>query len=309
MSITPGRSAKKPTRTRCRVPLRHALVVTALAAALLVPLAASPAQAQVSPCNGGAGTCVDGFTFEHVRTSSGTLACDWTMRIDWGDGSVEDITYSTTAGERTTDRFPHRYAAPGIYRVVVTGSGTPSAEGAGSCTFSSSTENVEIPPEGSFVCLGRLATIVGTSRGETIRGTSGADVIVARGGNDTIDGRGGNDRICAGGGNDTVNGGDGVDGIEGGKGNDTIRGGNGIDVIDGGEGKDRIFGGADGDFLDGGPGKDRLDGGKGNDGLLGGAGRDKLFGRAGDDRLDGGDGSDKCKGNGGANTKTSCERK
>jgi Ca2+-binding RTX toxin-like protein len=106
-------------------------------------------------------------------------------------------------------------------------------------------------------CLGKRATIVGTSKRNRLRGTRRADVIVALGGNDIVDGRGGNDRICAGSGNDRVKGGDGNDRVDGGSGNDLLDGGAGKDRLAGGIGKDRLFGRAGRDRLSGGPGRDR----------------------------------------------------
>jgi Ca2+-binding RTX toxin-like protein len=47
-------------------------------------------------------------------------------------------------------------------------------------------------------CQGESATIVGSHRGERIRGTAGADVIVGGGGRDIIAGLGGDDVICSG---------------------------------------------------------------------------------------------------------------
>ena len=58
-------------------------------------------------------------------------------------------------------------------------------------------------------CLGRGATIVGSSRGEKLVGTQGADVIVGLGGADRIFGRGGNDVVCGGKGRDVLRGGPG----------------------------------------------------------------------------------------------------
>ena len=91
-------------------------------------------------------------------------------------------------------------------------------------------------------CLGRAATIVGTTGDDDpLPGTSGDDVIVGRGGNDVIQGRGGNDRICGNGGVDTLQGGRGDDRLQGGGGDDTLLsevgddrylGGTGIDVAD-----------------------------------------------------------------------------
>ncbi|MCW2922921.1 MAG: hypothetical protein JWM98_325, partial [Thermoleophilia bacterium] len=53
-------------------------------------------------------------------------------------------------------------------------------------------------------CNGRRATIVGTERGEVLRGTRGRDVIAALGGNDRILGMDGADIVCAGAGNDVI---------------------------------------------------------------------------------------------------------
>lgn len=89
------------------------------------------------------------------------------------------------------------------------------------------------PTIGPLGCMGEVATIVGTNRGEKIVGTPGDDVIAAMGGNDKINGRGGNDKICGGPGNDK---------IKGGKGRDRIDGGDGRDSCNGGASKDRIRG-------------------------------------------------------------------
>src|SRR6185295_18884470 len=62
-------------------------------------------------------------------------------------------------------------------------------------------------PATAQTCDGITCTIVGTSSGETLNGTSGADVICGLAGNDTINAGGGNDIICAGVGDDTINGG------------------------------------------------------------------------------------------------------
>jgi Ca2+-binding RTX toxin-like protein len=79
-------------------------------------------------------------------------------------------------------------------------------------------------------CAGKVATHVGTRRGEVIRGSRRADVIVARGGNDRIYGRGGNDIICGGSGHDRIVGGPGHDRLLGGPGNDSLNGGTGNDA-------------------------------------------------------------------------------
>ena len=113
---------------------------------------------------------------------------------------------------------------------------------------------VAAPAEAKPKCAGKVATKVGTAKGEVIRGTPKADVIVARGGHDIIYGRGGNDIIC------------------GGAGNDRIVGARGNDLLLGQLGRDKLFGGAGRDRLLGGPADDRLAGGPGNDACLQGSG-------------------------------------
>ncbi len=87
-------------------------------------------------------------------------------------------------------------------------------------------------------CGGQPATIVGSARGETLRGTPGRDVIVGLGGNDRIIGRGGNDLICGGGGRDRLLGGGGNDRLLGQGGRDRLVGGPGRDTCRGGPGAD-----------------------------------------------------------------------
>ena len=125
-------------------------------------------------------------------------------------------------------------------------------------------------------CLGRLATIVGTSGDDELVGTPGPDVIVGRDGVDFIDAGRGDDRICGRGESDFLEGGSGDDLIEGGLGADTAHGGPGRDLIRTGTGPvEALFGGRGDDRLFGGPGTfDGLTGGAGDDLLDGGPGQD-----------------------------------
>src|SRR4051794_35157544 len=107
-------------------------------------------------------------------------------------------------------------------------------------------------------CLGRKATIIGTTGRDRLKGTKKADVIVGLGGKDTVRGGGGKDRICSGGGNDHISGQGGGDRLSGGAGNDGISAGSGNDRASGGAGKDKILGGAGKDILSGGGGNDKL---------------------------------------------------
>jgi len=141
------------------------------------------------------------------------------------------------------------------------------------CVLGGSFALPALPAEASPRCFGKAATIVGTNKGERLRGTRGNDVIVARGGNDLINSGGGKDRICGGTGDDV---------LLAGPGRDLLDGQPGSDFLAGGPSRDKLLGGA-GDF-------DILRGNQGNDILLGGIGFDILLGEAGNDRLDGGEG-------------------
>jgi Ca2+-binding RTX toxin-like protein len=125
---------------------------------------------------------------------------------------------------------------------------------------------------GSRTCLGRKATIVGTSGSDNIYGTNGSDVIVGGKGNDQIHGLGGDDFLCG----------------EGGR--DILTGGSGDDELLGGGGPDALFGGSGDDFLNGGDRADELVGGSGDDDLQG----DSLLNYGGDS-CDGGDGLDSAR--------------
>lgn len=85
------------------------------------------------------------------------------------------------------------------------------------------------PSIGPITCQGKVATMIGTKRRETLRGTKGQDIIATIGGDDVVEARGGQDLICGGNGSDRLIGGDGMDRIIGGKGNDRCRGSKGND--------------------------------------------------------------------------------
>ncbi len=89
------------------------------------------------------------------------------------------------------------------------------------------------PPDNSNAC-----TIVGTARGDILKGTPDRDVVCGQSGGDIIKGLGGND---------------------------ILRGGAGRDILYGGPGNDRLFGQGGKDILKGGPGRDVLRGGPGKD--------------------------------------------
>ena len=132
--------------------------------------------------------------------------------------------------------------------------------------------------QGTPLCDGQPATIVGTEGNDRIFGTDGPDVIVGLGGNDVIRGLGGNDVICGGNGRDRLFGGRGADVLLGGKKNDAIKGDGGPDRLFGNQGNDRLIGGGGGDRLDGGSGvRDALTGKGGTDTCLDRQSTTRLF--------------------------------
>jgi RTX calcium-binding nonapeptide repeat (4 copies) len=80
------------------------------------------------------------------------------------------------------------------------------------------------------VWAGPTSHIVGTARGDVLKGSPRADVIDGRGGNDTLLGLAGNDVLNGGAGNDVLNGGAGNDKLVGGKGADKLNCGPGKDT-------------------------------------------------------------------------------
>lgn len=153
-----------------------------------------------------------------------------------------------------------------------------------------------------------LETIIGTAKGEVLRGGIGMDRILGLAGDDTLYGYGGSDLL---------EGGDGNDVLVGGTGADRLLGGNGIDnasyagaatgvvaslanpLINTGDAKgdtyslvenlsgssyaDRLIGDGKTNVLNGGAGDDVLEGGDGDDVLIGGFGADRLIGGTGSD--------------------------
>ena len=156
-------------------------------------------------------------------------------------------------------------------------------------------------------CLGKPATIFGSSLDEQLGGSNGDDVIHGLGGNDVIGGFGGNDRICGGPGHELMFPGQGRDRLDGGGGNDTIswndqgihrrvlgslgarraRGGTGLDTwraieaMAGSPYGDVLTGSSKGDLILGLSGVDRILGGGGNDLLLGMGQSDRVVGGLG----------------------------
>lgn len=124
--------------------------------------------------------------------------------------------------------------------------------------------------------------ITGTSRNDTLYGTSSADRISGMSGNDILYGGAGNDTILGGAGIDILHGEAGNDSLEGGAGGDTLNGNDGNDTLKGDDGNDTLFGGLGKDYLYGGAGNDTLQGKQMGDDLYGGAGNDLYIFNVGD---------------------------
>ena len=157
----------------------------------------------------------------------------------------------------------------------------------------------------SDVLIG-IEWLIGTTRDDTLTGSSVANFLDGRTGDDLLQGLAGNDLI---------EGGDGEDTLMGGEGDDSLKGGDGVDLVTytgastgvvvdlaagtaTGQGSDTIAkienaqGSAFNDRLSGGDGVNQLRGAQGNDTLIGLGGFDMLEGGVGNDSLDGGDGFD-----------------
>lgn len=172
--------------------------------------------------------------------------------------------------------------------------------------------SIDLPLACEGIDFGGRAPIMGTSRGETLNGTSQNDIIMSLGGPDNVDGKDGDDCILGGAGPDKLIGGNGADVILGEEGADSIAGNNGPDKLFGGDGTDSILGGDAVDELYGENGTDSLNGNTGNDILRGGNGTDSLKGENGNDNLNGDAGNDSANGGIGTDTcvaesRTACE--
>jgi hypothetical protein len=102
-------------------------IVMALVAGFPLP---TPAQ---TPCPR-AFQCIPDSVFTVTFLVSGdTAACVFNATVNWGDGVIDNVS-NIVDGQTIT----HTYAAPGIYTVHITGSGTPTSPDA-TCTFNPNT--------------------------------------------------------------------------------------------------------------------------------------------------------------------------
>ena len=147
-----------------------------------------------------------------------------------------------------------------------------------------------------------IDAVIGTSRGDRIRGSASDEILAGGAGGDILLGEAGNDQLLGGDGNDRLNGGAGADFIDGAGGNDTTDyggnfGGVWVDLATGAGrwnwahedtliGIENVVGTSYGDWLYGSSDANRLYGGDGDDRLNGGMGADLLDGGTGEDTAD-----------------------
>ncbi len=204
--------------------------------------------------------------------------------VDNGDGT---LTYTPAADYNGSDSFS--------YTVTDGNGGTDTA-----------TVNLTVNPDDDDP-VEIENTIIGTNRGETLRGTDDNDLIQGRGGNDRIYGRDGHDTLEGDSGNDRLYGNDGNDTLRGGSGKDTLEGGDGNDILAGGSGRDTIRGGDGDDVIEVRRNEaqdDRIYGGDGIDTIVNTDNRDvTLDGFRADNGIEVFDGNDEAiKGDSGRNT-------
>jgi hypothetical protein len=145
---------------------------------------------------------------------------------DLEDGATSDIRWTSAGVIGTGDLIPYDTGS------LRSGANTISASVADSKgqTSERSVRVVAYPGlEKVPRCAGKIATMVGTAKGDRIAGTPGPDVIVGLGGDDVLVGLGGNDVLCGASGRDRV---------LGSAGNDRLVGGSSVDALTGGPGAD-----------------------------------------------------------------------
>lgn len=221
-----------------------------------------------------------------TKISGTTVSIAWASQ---GDGVSYEVWLDDQWTAAATTNAAHLQIEPGAAHQVTIKAwlwGSAQVVAAGTVSGGSSTGGNGGDPGSSIVmCLGQVATIIGTADSELLTGTEGDDVIWAGAGNDVVYGYGGNDLICAG------------------RGHDKVIAGPGHDHLIGYDGDDRLFGGSGKDVIKGHNGDDFLHGGRDNDILIGGGGRDHLRGGMNEDMGDGRDGRDLCED---IETETSC---
>lgn len=235
------------------------------------------------------GTVDDVESEASIQVSSGVgirvaTAADWKLTASWDACGGATLTNLMTS-EVVFDKQPPLDCSGGVIAEFVVGGTLGPADYFFSVATNDASASGGFSGElhSAFELSPSPCTIVGTSEGETLTGTSGNDVICGLAGADTINAGGGNDVVFGGLGSDTINGAAGID---------SLLGGDGGDTINGGADADRVFGGTGADTLRGDDANDLVVGGPSDDSVIGGAGKDTLVGCTQSDSFDGGIGDD-----------------
>jgi Ca2+-binding RTX toxin-like protein len=216
-------------------------LLATLAPALLLALAAAPAQATLLVRSDGAGL--------FVQDKNG-LDDRFSVEPKTRDGQTIYIIHNTNP----FDAFPFDRQTGCSPDPTLTRSSNCDRNGS-VANFVTGSGNDRI--FAGFAPLGTFGANLG----------SGNDEYTGQNSTDNVDGFGGNDLFEGRGGNDDFDGGDGEDRVVGEGGNDNLSGDGNDDRIGGDSGNDIVAGGGGADFLVGDLGVDSVSGGDGNDSL------------------------------------------
>lgn len=142
----------------------------------------------------------------------------WTGNDTLEGGYGDDTIYGAVG----TDTARYTTIPGGVVADLVAGT---AIEGSGSDTLSG------------------VENLVGSAKGDTLRGDGAANVLTGGKGHDRLIGRNGNDVLAGGAGNDRASGGNGADRLLGHSGRDNLSGQGGKDYLHGGSARDRCSGG------------------------------------------------------------------
>jgi hypothetical protein len=219
--------------------------------------------AAISAPAGGVRGQARAFTFSATDPSPVDQAAGFTFRINWGDGTQQEVTAPSPLG------LEHTFAEAGTYTVTVTATdkdGGTSAEATHTITIvvaevqdgvlvvggTTGADHIQVK-KGAGDGASLEVSVNGVNLGE-FAGLTRA-VVYGQAGDDNLDATGSTDLALE---------------LYGGDGNDRLQGGSRDDILDGGAGDDEVLGGQGRDILVGGAGSDRLVSQGGDDILIGG---------------------------------------
>lgn len=223
--------------------------------------------------DGNGSVIVTGFTEGALGNGPGQVIDGWVARLDEEEGDLEKFVGKNKAGLgvftgvgnisvtdatgsfRTDDQLPNgdNNVSTGLGFVDLGGidgglqqAFDPDNEGSFADAL---TERFQ---SGANPTTGTTTEIMGTDRGEDLKGDDGNETLFGMGGDDKVEGKDGNDALYGGTGSDEVKGGEGDDLIFGIDINSNLLGRNEIDKLKGEDGRDTfVLGSADGVFYQG----------------------------------------------------------